>query len=490
MISAFLLSTLFLVLTVSANPIVVRESQVKLPLARRLNVTSVHNLLRHDVDRAKFLRARAEAKLSGASDFHTQAVINEPVDNQAVTYIASIGVGNPATTYELIVDTGSSNTWVGATQPYIVTGTSIETADSVAVTYGSGSFSGIEFFDTVTITNGLVIPEQAIGAALTSSGFEGVDGIIGIGPVDLTFGTLFPDTNDIIPTVTDNAFSLGLISSNQLGISFEPTNAVESLNGEITWGGTDSSKFTGTISFAPVTGTPPASEFWGISQSISYGAGTVILTETSGIVDTGTTLLLLASDAFARYIQVTGAVEDSATGLLRLTTTQFANLQSLFFSINGVVFEFTANAQAWPRTLNTAIGGTADNVYLIVGNIGTPSGEGFDFINGFAFLERFYSVFDTTNQRALSLRVLCRSYGPLIERIIPALRGKDGEGTSSSTLSTAAVDAFSKFTVFKRRKIGEDNARLDMELAKDAAALVLLDSKRAIAKWRDNNKPM
>lgn len=38
-------------------------------------------------------------------------------------------------------------------------------------------------------------------------------------------------------------------------------------------------------------------------------------------------------------------------------------------------------------------------IYLIVGNMGVPSGSGFDFINGQVFLERFYTVFDTTNQR-------------------------------------------------------------------------------------------
>lgn len=72
---------------------------------------------------------------------------------------------------------------------------------------------------------------------------------------------------------------------------------------------------------------------------------------------------------------------------------------SLFFNINGVTFEFTANAQAWPRSLNSFIGGTSTNVYLIVGSIGTPTGEGLDFINGFAFLERFYAVFDTAGKR-------------------------------------------------------------------------------------------
>jgi cathepsin E len=59
----------------------------------------------------------------------------------------------------------------------------------------------------------------------------------------------------------------------------------------------------------------------------------------------------------------------------------------------------TPNAQIWPRALNTDIGGVAGDIYLIVNSIGTPSGEGLDFINGQTFLERFYAVFDTTNKR-------------------------------------------------------------------------------------------
>ena len=51
------------------------------------------------------------------------------------------------------------------------------------------------------------------------------------------------------------------------------------------------------------------------------------------------------------------------------------------------------------RALNTAIGGSADDIYLIIGSIGTPTGEGLDFINGQTFLERFYAVFDTANNR-------------------------------------------------------------------------------------------
>lgn len=41
-------------------------------------------------------------------------------------------------------------------------------------------------------------------------------------------------------------------------------------------------------------------------------------------------------DALTRYRSATGAVNDANTGLLRITAAQFANLQSLFFTINGV----------------------------------------------------------------------------------------------------------------------------------------------------------
>jgi cathepsin E len=211
-----------------------------------------------------------------------------------VDYVASVGVGSPATQYSLLIDTGSSNTWVGAGKAYVKTSTSHTTSDTVAVTYGSGSFSGNEFIDQVTLASGLVIKSQSIGVATTSTGFDGVDGILGIGPVDLTSDTLSPDTSTLIPTVTDNLFSQGTITANEVSVSFEPATSDNQANGELTFGGTDSSKFTGSITFAPLTKTSPASEFWGINESITFGS-TSILTSTAGIVDTGTTLILIAT---------------------------------------------------------------------------------------------------------------------------------------------------------------------------------------------------
>ena len=52
----------------------------------------------------------------------------------AVTYTASVGVGSPATDYTLLIDTGSSNTWVGAQKKYKKTNTSKDTGKSVVRT--------------------------------------------------------------------------------------------------------------------------------------------------------------------------------------------------------------------------------------------------------------------------------------------------------------------------------------------------------------------
>ena len=45
---------------------------------------------------------------------------------------------------------------------------------------------------------------------------------------------------------------------------------------------------------------------------------------------------MLASDAYTTYRDATGGILDQSTGLLAITLTQYANLESLFFLINGV----------------------------------------------------------------------------------------------------------------------------------------------------------
>jgi len=98
---------------------------------------------------------------------------------------------------------------------------------------------------------------------------SGYDGILGLGPDTLTPSTT--PGGEVIPTVTDNMASQGLISSALVGVSFVPTTTEnEDQSGELHFGNTDDSKYTGAIAYTPKTTTYPASAYWGIDQSITY----------------------------------------------------------------------------------------------------------------------------------------------------------------------------------------------------------------------------
>jgi hypothetical protein len=121
--------------------------------------------------------------------------------------------------------------------------------------------------DQVTLSPSLIIKSQSIGVASSTRGFSGVDGILGyyflllvkapyrlaqtemrrIGPVDLTQGTLTQGTireKTPVPTITDNFFKQGTITTESIGIFYQPSTSSDILaNGELTFGDIDSSKF-------------------------------------------------------------------------------------------------------------------------------------------------------------------------------------------------------------------------------------------------------
>jgi cathepsin E len=99
--SLSVVSALYLI-SLAASPIVgavpnVRASNgINLPLVKKLNLAG-STIIERD-------RARAKALVSNASNkpLVSKRQINEPVTNVAVTYIASVDVGSPATTCESI----------------------------------------------------------------------------------------------------------------------------------------------------------------------------------------------------------------------------------------------------------------------------------------------------------------------------------------------------------------------------------------------------
>lgn len=130
--SASLLAVVSLALSIAANPVVIRDSLVSLPIAKRFNFTSSARLIDHDQARATHLKAlgtrKAQARLTGRSD---DAVVSIPIVNELVNYavnvsllsfcimhllticIVQVGVGTPATTcrYCVSVNIRHLNYW-------------------------------------------------------------------------------------------------------------------------------------------------------------------------------------------------------------------------------------------------------------------------------------------------------------------------------------------------------------------------------------------
>ncbi|KAG2354226.1 aspartic peptidase domain-containing protein [Suillus spraguei] len=376
--------TLLLALSITGSPVGVRNSPIITPLTRRLNFSDgTIGHVQHDEAPVMAFR--------GYNMHGRRAEIIPMTFAPSGRYIVALGVGSPPKTYTLVVDTGSAITWIGARTPYDETG--VNTGQGVRTAYGGGqfptiSFSGTFVVDTVTLGD-LTIPNYELAVASTVSNFRVYDGILGIGPQDLTANTLINDLHATYPTFTDWLVTAAAIRQNIVGIFFMPLIGNRATHvGELAFGEPDYTKCTSNIVYTDVTNTPRSKKFWGIDQRITYG-DTDILLRTAGVIDTGSSFIYIASDAYGRYRAATGATIDQPTGLLHLK-----------FYIGDGVFSLIPNAQIWPRSLNLKLPGAEnDGIYLIIKSLRTATGAGFDFMVGYTFMQRFYTVLDRDNRK-------------------------------------------------------------------------------------------
>ena len=131
----------FLACALASPTVLIRDTGVTLPFVLHLNASGSRL---PDLDRARAANFKTKSSSSSSSKKIRRQSSSIDVTNTVVTYVANVGVGSPPTNYSLLIDTGSSNTWVGATQPYVQTSTSVDTGNAVSVSYGSGDFSGEE----------------------------------------------------------------------------------------------------------------------------------------------------------------------------------------------------------------------------------------------------------------------------------------------------------------------------------------------------------
>ncbi|KAJ1304931.1 hypothetical protein OPQ81_006064 [Rhizoctonia solani] len=349
-----------------------------------------------DRDRARF---QALFTRPDKSEKRAQSV---GLKNTAVHYTLNVGFGSPPTYYELLVDTGSAYTWIGAAKKYVETKTSFKQGNqSFYVAYGSGSAVGAHYKDLVTLSPSLSIANKSFGVASSTNGVDGsFDGILGLGPAGLGKNPVTPNNGKPVPTIMDALLSQKKIQQNVFGMSFAPTTSRGAVDGELTFGGTNGQKYTGKLNWVGITNKEPWNQYWGFEQTIKYGNQT-LQPPSAGVVDTGTTLIYITPKAFKAYSgSLPGSKIDPSTKLLEIPKESVSKMESLFFVINGVSYEFTPNAQLWPRALNTALGGKVDGYYSVISALSDFEADtGSNFINGYVFFERFYTAYDASKFR-------------------------------------------------------------------------------------------
>ena len=187
------------------------------------------------------------------------------------------------------------------------------------IQYGSGQLQGNTVSDNVNIA-GLALNNLAFGTALVeSSDFTGADfdGLLGLAKSSLS--------NQGVLTPVESLAQQGLISAPIT--SYKISRLSDGLNdGEITFGGLDSSKFdSGTlVTFNNVN----TDGFWEGALTVSVNGDDLGLNGRTGILDTGTTLIYApAADAQALHAKIPGSKDDGQNGYtIPCTTTAVVSL--------------------------------------------------------------------------------------------------------------------------------------------------------------------
>ncbi|KAN0079925.1 Aspartic peptidase domain containing protein [Tylopilus felleus] len=343
---------------------------------------------------ARFLKSRTPVGSSTMSMF-----------SSGLHFVVKVGVGNPVA-YDryLLVDTASPLTWI---KEYTETDTSELTGEKVSMGYGPPGtrvFEGSEYLDTVTLTPELAIPGQSIGSISPRS--TGLDtfkfgGILGLGHVSRSRGSLDPNTNALVPTVMNNLKSKGVIAEEVFSVYIPPSTGPGITDGKLIFGGIDTSLYKGELTYLPLTSTSPASQHWGIDlSSCTYGSNTIIKTPIAGFVDTGSRTILIPDDFFQVYVDaIPEAKFDTNVGLIEIPPSYAQRMEPLHFKFGDHTFTLDGNSQLLPQSRNKIWDGDAGKHYSSIRPIGHVAGHGIDFVLGRPFLEKYYTVYDAERKQ-------------------------------------------------------------------------------------------
>jgi len=258
------------------------------------------------------------------------------IESTDVSYLATVQIGTPPRNFSVVVDSGSSDFWVGAENCQSVDGISgcgehvflgsnfsssfVDSGNPWGIKYGAGSVNGTLITDNVTIA-GLNLSQHRFGVATSetkefSSNDVAFDGIIGLARTELS--------NQNNPTPVDALVAARLIDN--AIVSYKMDRVRDKGNdGQITFGGLDTSKFDPKT--AVTVANINTNGFWEAGMDDVTVDGKSLGLSRSALLDTGTTLILApAADAQALHNAIPGNAVDGGRLLVPCDTKSVVSL--------------------------------------------------------------------------------------------------------------------------------------------------------------------
>ncbi|KAL4731906.1 hypothetical protein ACLX1H_000902 [Fusarium chlamydosporum] len=286
--------------------------QVRNPLYKRDGIAALLKVHRkYHIDLPDYLTASALARRDG-----TAIVTNRPIDDDA-EWLTPVQIGNPPRTFQMDLDTGSSDLWVHGSKSATAGGsrtrynsTASKSCEEMGnakwlIEYGDGSgASGHVVKDTVSI-GGLSVQSQAVQVAdKVHDSFaqqRNVDGMMGLG---------FHSINTVTPKKQKTFFEN---AKDEHSTGIFTADLQHEAPGTYTFGVINKTAYTGDITYMDVD---PSNGMWTFApKGFTVGDGKFNKTSIKAIADTGTSLIWLPSDINeAYYSQVKGAKVDKAAG--------------------------------------------------------------------------------------------------------------------------------------------------------------------------------
>jgi saccharopepsin len=302
-------------------------------------------------------------------------------DYQNAQYYGPITIGTPPQKFNVIFDTGSSNLWVPSgsnwqplnfhnkyhsdkSSSYVKNGTKF------SIQYGSGALSGLISEDTVNI-GGVDVKSTLFAEATSEPGLA-----FKIGKFDGIMGMAFDSI--AVDGITPAWYS-AVGDAKLFGVYLGGTTGT---GGEMTLGGTDSSHYTGDISYFPVS----RAKYWQVSvDSFSVGS----LTKIEAILDTGTSLLVVPPSVMTAFGTKVGATSIAGGKEWTIDCSKISTLPELDITIGGKSFNLAGSDYVLQVSGQCLLGMTGMDL----------SREGLSVILGDVFLRKYYAVFDLGNTR-------------------------------------------------------------------------------------------